>query len=94
MRTFGVKYHPPYISTLLSQLDFSFQKARFVSDHLNEAARTEWEQETWPTIVRMAQEKNVMILFGDEAGFAQWGFLSYTWGIFSIFRGMTLPTKR
>lgn len=79
LRTFGVEYHPHYICTLLDQLGFSFQKARFVSDHLNEAARTEWEQETWPTIVRLAQEKGAMILFGDEAGFAQWGSLSYTW---------------
>lgn len=79
LRTFGVEYHPHYICTLLDQLDFSFQKARFVSDHLNEAARTAWEQETWPTIVRLAQEKDAMILFGDEAGFAQWGSLSYTW---------------
>lgn len=79
LRIFGVEYHPHYICTLLDQLDFSFQKARFVSDHLNEAARTEWEEQTWPTIVRLAQEKDAMILFGDEAGFAQWGSLSYTW---------------
>lgn len=79
LRTFGVEYHPHYICTLLDQLGFSFQKARFVSDHLNEATRTEWEQQTWPTIECLAQEKNAMILFGDEAGFAQWGSLSYTW---------------
>lgn len=79
LRTFGVEYHPHYICTLLDQLGFSFQKARFASDHLNEAARAEWEQQTWPAIVRLAQEKDAMILFGDEAGFAQWGSLSYTW---------------
>lgn len=78
-RTFGVEYQPRYICTLLDQLGFSFQKARFVSDHLNEAARAAWEAQIWPTIVRLAQEKDAMILFGDEAGFAQWGSLSYTW---------------
>lgn len=79
LHTFGVQYHPHYICALLKQLGFSFQKARFASDHLNEAARAEWEEQTWPAIVRLAQEKDAMILFGDEAGFAQWGSLSYTW---------------
>ncbi len=35
--------------------------------------------QTWPEIEKMAQEKGAMILFGDEASFAQWGSLSYTW---------------
>ena len=76
---FGADYHPHYICELLDQMGFSFQKARFASDHLTEAARTTWEAETWPTILRLAQEKNALILFGDEASFAQWGSLSYTW---------------
>ena len=50
LRSFAVEYHPHYICELLDQLGFSFQKARFASDHLNEAARAEWEQQTWPTI--------------------------------------------
>jgi len=79
LQRFGVEYHPHYICELLDQLGFSFQKARFASDHLNEAARVEWDQQTWPAIVRLAQEKGALILFGDEAGFAQWGSLSYTW---------------
>jgi transposase len=29
--------------------------------------------------VRLAEQKGALILFGDEAGFAQWGSLSYTW---------------
>jgi transposase len=79
LRSFGVEYHPHYICELLDQLGFSFQKARFASDHLNQAARAEWEEQTWPAIVRLAQGKGALILFGDEAGFAQWGSLSYTW---------------
>jgi transposase len=78
---FGVQYHPHYLSQLLDRLGFSFQKARFVSDHLDEAARTTWEQQTWPEILRLAQEKQALILFGDEASFAQWGSLSYTWAL-------------
>ena len=76
---FGVEYHPHYVCELLDELGFSFQKARFVSDHLDEAARQQWLTETWPEIRRVAQEKKAMILFGDEASFAQWGSLSYTW---------------
>ncbi len=76
---FGVEYHPHYVCELLGQLGFSFQKARFASDHLNEAARTEWEEETWPAILRLAEQKDALLLFGDEVSFAQWGSLSYTW---------------
>lgn len=79
LNRFGVEYHPHYIAELLAQLGFSFQKGRFVSDHLDEAARLTWEQQTWPEILRQAKQKRALILFGDEASFAQWGSLSYTW---------------
>ncbi len=78
-RHFGVEYHPHYLCQVLRNLGFSFQKARFVSDHLNEAARRVWLEETWPTIVRLAQQRKALLLFGDEVSFAQWGSLSYTW---------------
>lgn len=76
---FGVTYHPHYICMLLDQMGFSFQKARFVSDHLDEAARLQWRSEIWPQIRKLAKTKEALILFGDEASFAQWGSLSYTW---------------
>lgn len=31
----------------------------------------------WPEILRLAQEKGAMILFGDEVSFAQWGSLAH-----------------
>jgi transposase len=74
---FGVLYHPHYLSTLLHNLGFSYQKARFVSDHLNEAKRLEWRRTKWPEILRDAQQRKALLLFGDEASFAQWGSLSY-----------------
>jgi transposase len=76
---FGIVYHPHYVCQLLHNLGFSYQKARFVSDHLNELARKEWKEELWPKIVALAKKKKARILFGDEASFAQWGSLSYTW---------------
>jgi transposase len=79
-REFGVLYNRHYVATLLHNLGFSFQKARFVSDHLDEARRQAWLQETWPLILRTATRRRGLILFEDEASFAQWGSLSYTWG--------------
>jgi len=79
LRHFGVTYHPHYLCELLDRLGFSFQKARFVADHLDEAGRTAWQQQTWPEVWRLAQQQNALILFGDEASFGQWGSLSYTW---------------
>jgi transposase len=76
---FGKTYHPHYVCQLLKDMGFSYQKARFVSDHLDEAARTRWLEELWPEILRLAKSKGAMILFGDETSFAQWGSLAYTW---------------
>ena len=76
---FGVYYNVFYIAQLLKNLGFSYQKAAFVSDHLNEAKRQEWRTTTWPQILRRAQECNALLLFGDEASFPQWGTLTYTW---------------
>src|SRR5215831_5550647 len=76
---FGLSYHPHYLATLLHNLGFSSQKARFVSDHLNEAKRREWCQSEWPRILHQARQRKALLLFGDEASFAQWGSLSYTW---------------
>ena len=78
-REFGVLYNRHYVCTLLHNLGFSFQKARFVSDHLDAAKRLAWLQDTWPAIVRAAKRCKGLILFEDEASFAQWGSLSYTW---------------
>jgi transposase len=76
---FGKLYNVHYVCELLQQLGFSFQKARFVSDHLDEAKRREWLRQTWPRIQAQAQAAGGLLLFGDEASFAQWGSLSYTW---------------
>jgi len=80
-RHFGVVYHPHYIATLLKNMGFSYQKARFVSDHLSEAQRRARRQTRWPKILRQAKQRKALLLFGDEASFAQWGSLSYTWAL-------------
>ena len=76
---FGILYNVHYLAELLSTLGFSFQKARFVSDHLDTAKRLIWLKETWPTFLAQAKAAKGLLLFGDEASFAQWGSLGYTW---------------
>ena len=62
-RHFGVVYHPHYICTLWHNLGFSYQKARFVSDHLDEVARLEWRQEKWPAALRQARQRQAWLLY-------------------------------
>jgi len=78
-QVFGVKFPRHYVIALLKGLGYSFQKAQFVSDHLDEAKRLEWTGQTWPTLLKVAQAQGGLILFEDEVSFAQWGSLSYTW---------------
>ena len=78
---FGVDYAPRYVCHLLGVLGLSFQRGRFTSDHLNDEAALLWLEETWPLILRQAEEKKARIVFGDEASFAQWGSLGYTWAL-------------
>jgi transposase len=76
---FGIRYNVFYLAQLLRNLGFSWQKAAFVSDHLNEAKRREWRARTWPRALRLARQQKALLLFGDETSFPQWGTLSYTW---------------
>lgn len=76
---FGVLYNAHYVCELLKNLGFSFQKARFVLDCLDEGQRLVWLTQTWPALRAQAQAAEGLMLFGDEASFAQWGSLGYTW---------------
>jgi transposase len=76
---FGVSYQPHSLATLLPNLGFSSQQARFVSAHLHEAQRLEWRRTRWPRIVPHARQRKALLLCGDGASFAQWGSRSYTW---------------
>ena len=78
-REFGVASTVQDLATLLKNLGFSFQKARFVSDHLDAVARAAWLAHTWPAWRQRAAEAGGLLLFGAEARFAQWGSLGYTW---------------
>jgi transposase len=76
---FGVSDHPHSRATLLHHLGVSYQKARCVSEHLNEATRLEWRRTKGPKILQHARQRKALLLWGDEASLAQWGSLSSTW---------------
>ena len=80
-KKFHVLYNRFYVCELLHHLGFSRQKARFVSDHLDEAARQRWVEKEWPKILAQAQKQGASLYFGDEVSFALWGSLSYTWAL-------------
>jgi transposase len=50
-----------------------------VSDHLHEDDRHHWVTVTWPALVHEARRRGALLLFADEASFAQWGSFGYTW---------------
>lgn len=77
---FHVLYNRFYVCELLRNLGFSFQKTRFVSDHLDADARQLWMESEFPGILCQAKRLGASLFFGDEASFALWGSLSYTWG--------------
>ncbi len=64
---------------LLRNLGITRQKARFVSDHLDEETRKNWKETEWPNILEQAKAVRTSLFFGDEASFAMWGSLSYSW---------------
>ena len=51
---FGMFYCVHYISQLLRNMGFSYQKARFVSDHLDKEKRKQWLNEKWRNFSLMA----------------------------------------
>jgi transposase len=78
-RKFAVKFAIKYIPQLLKSIGLSFQKVKFEATQKSPLARNQWLTVTWPKILRKAKCVKEKILFGDEASFAMWGSLSYTW---------------
>jgi len=79
LKKFKVFYSARYLSELLKNIGFSYQKATFIADKRDEEKREQWLKKQWPAILKLAQKKDAHIFFGDESSFPQWGSLSYTW---------------
>ena len=59
----GILSNVFYIAQLLKNLGFSYQQAKFVSDHLDEIARRRWRNHIWPQILQVARERKALLLF-------------------------------
>jgi transposase len=68
-----------YLAQWLKNLGLCFQKAAFVSAHLDEAKRHAWRTTTWPQSLRRAQARKALLLCGAEASFPPWGTLTDPW---------------
>jgi len=49
------------VCELLHNPGLSYQRAKFVSDHLDEEARRKWLEEVWPQILRLAWKERVLV---------------------------------
>lgn len=78
-KLFKVSYSAKYLPQLLGRMNFSYQKAKFISAKADEQKRGVWLEKTWPNLLRRAKRNDGVIMFGDESSFALWGSLSYTW---------------
>lgn len=76
---FGVFYNVRYLSQLMKNMGFTYQKAKFVTNKADEEKRSTWLTTHWQEIMALSEKKSCYVLFGDEASFPQWGSLSYTW---------------
>ena len=56
---FGVEYSPQYLAEFLKNLGYSYQKARFTSDHLDDVSeeQRDWLKNRWPALLREAKAK-------------------------------------
>ena len=78
-REFGVLYNCRYVCTLLHNLGFRFKRPalyRIIS--MPHGANT-GSSRNGPGFCASPSDIKGLILFEDEASFAQWGSLSYTW---------------
>ena len=77
MKEFKVIFNPRYLCEMLKKMGLSYQRAKFVSDRLDDVKhqkkRKEWEEVIWPGILEKAEKLNGVILFEDEVSFAQQG---------------------
>lgn len=84
LNKFGTFYNVRYISQLLKNMGFSYQKSRFAvggKDPNNADKRQKWLKQLWPEALALANKRNAYLFFEDEASFPQWGTLTYTWAI-------------
>jgi transposase len=76
---FGVRYHPDHVRRLLHRLHWTYQKPVAEADQRDDAAIADWLTQTWPAILKRAQNEARTIVFADESGFYMSPALEKTW---------------
>src|SRR4051794_9221871 len=71
-REWGLEFNVHYLSALLASLGFSYQKARFVFDHLDEERRAAWLHDEWRGGGERGGGPRGPVLVGGEDRFVQW----------------------
>src|SRR5262249_44454345 len=68
-RSFGVEYHPGYVSVLLrKRLGWTPQRPEQHNANRDEKAIASWVREAFPAIVAAAAARGADVVFVDEAG--------------------------
>ncbi len=76
---FDVQYHPDHVRRLLHRLHWTYQKPIAEAEQRDDTAIAEWLTQTWPAIVKRAQDEARTIIFSDESGFYMSPALEKTW---------------
>ena len=63
LEKFGVFYSARYLSELLKNMGFTYQKATFVADKRDEENRKKWLETQWPAILDLAEKKRCAHFF-------------------------------
>jgi transposase len=80
LRRFGVSLHHDHVGRFLRQrLKWSPQKPRRRARERDEKAIADWKNNTFPTIVQAARERDAHVVFLDESGFMLTPTVRRTW---------------
>jgi len=80
-KLFKISFSVKYLPELLHRIGLSYQKAKFLASKADATKRADWKTKIWPKILAKGKKDDAMILFVDEASFALWGSLGYTWAL-------------
>jgi len=75
----GVLYNVFASAPFLTNPGRSYQTAVWVAEPLDADTRHVWCPTPWPQGVRLAKERQAVLLLGEAASFPPWGPLTYTW---------------
>ena len=70
-KEFKIDYNPRHTRRLLQKMGFSFKRPKKVLSISDPKAQKSWKSYKYPRIKKKVQDKNTVLLHGDEASFRQ-----------------------